>query len=553
MEANGTSHRQRALELLTRYATAGSKSNRPRSSIATSGHGVEGSGHSIWSDHARNTRHITIQGGVDSLFNHVDLGHPSIPAPAYMARPFSVNLTGPNNNVEVLWSARDADAESQYSTETATETPPGRLARLSRVFAKPFSAWQKFNGEGRAKIGWVASLMAFIRLKLLQSTITGIVLLRLLLVPGFSFLTGGVGVLTQDLHPHIVQMNNTLLTIGALTLLLPAAYFSALDRTVPAGIINVGPAVSDGVRGDFLKLSRGLAVFLLIIYVSARVYLHKPPGKTESLHDHPNAPASFKADVKKLEEEEPELNPWFCVIMLLVAVVMLGVTAEFLAGSVNPLRQLSGIRQEWFGIFLLPLVSFSADGVLSTFYFFRRHIRNNRGYPQNDHPSCTELAQGRSIDLGIQFLLFWMPVLVLLAWFSHKPLSLLFDVFEVAVLLGACFLVTYVTADSKTNWAEGLMMVTFYLMIATTVWFYPGQTDVMHMLSCVSVEASLNAPPRDFRTGQKPLGARPSVVKPRASNPDMNSRNAEMKILNARLQKLLDLHDVLEKRWPESF
>lgn len=44
-------------------------------------------------------------------------------------------------------------------------------------------------------------------------------------------------------------------------------------------------------------------------------------------------------------------------------------------------------------------------------------------------------------------------------------MSLLFDVFEVAVLLGACLLVNYVTADAKTNWVEGMMMLVFYLMI----------------------------------------------------------------------------------------
>jgi hypothetical protein len=48
-------------------------------------------------------------------------------------------------------------------------------------------------------------------------------------------------------------------------------------------------------------------------------------------------------------------------------------------------------------------------------------------------------------------------------------MSLLFDVFEVAVLLGACFLVNYVTADAKTNWAEGMMMVVFYLMIVSAL------------------------------------------------------------------------------------
>jgi hypothetical protein len=73
------------------------------------------------------------------------------------------------------------------------------------------------------------------RLKLLQSTIigmfsskghcapsttqfdSGVVLLRLLLVPGTAFLAGGVRTLKQELHPHVAQLNNTLLTIGYVT------------------------------------------------------------------------------------------------------------------------------------------------------------------------------------------------------------------------------------------------------------------------------------------------------------------------------------------------
>ena len=33
------------------------------------------------------------------------------------------------------------------------------------------------------------------------------------------------------------------------------------------------------------------------------------------------------------------------------------------------------------------------------------------------------------------------------------------------MLLGACFLVNYVTIDAKTNMSEGLTMICFYLMI----------------------------------------------------------------------------------------
>ncbi|KAG8694658.1 hypothetical protein FRC08_008340 [Ceratobasidium sp. 394] len=58
-----------------------------------------------------------------------------------------------------------------------------------------------------------------------------------------------------------------------------------------------------------------------------------------------------------------------------------------------------------------------------------------------------------------------MPVVVLLGWWTHREMSLLFDLWEVAILIGACFLVNYVTADAKTNWVEGMVMVLFYIMI----------------------------------------------------------------------------------------
>ena len=41
------------------------------------------------------------------------------------------------------------------------------------------------------------------------------------------------------------------------------------------------------------------------------------------------------------------------------------------------------------------------------------------------------------------------------------------DYFEVALLLGACFLVNYVMQDSKTNMSEGLTMICFYVMIVS--------------------------------------------------------------------------------------
>lgn len=90
------------------------------------------------------------------------------------------------------------------------------------------------------------------------------------------------------------------------------------------------------------------------------------------------------------------------------------------------------------------------------------------------------------------------------------------DFFEVAVVIGACFLVNSVTDDAKTNWAEGVVLLGFYLMVvstppaqieyqlpaslclkpicciqATAAWFYDGQQDLASMLFCKSVSAVL--------------------------------------------------------------
>lgn len=77
------------------------------------------------------------------------------------------------------------------------------------------------------------------------------------------------------------------------------------------------------------------------------------------------------------------------------------------------------------------------------------------------------MASYRHVDDAIQFVMFWAPVVVLLGWIMNRPMSLLFDLFEVAILVGSCFLLNYVTEDSKTNWSEGVMLVALYAMVVS--------------------------------------------------------------------------------------
>jgi len=332
-------------------------------------------------------------------------------------------------------------------------------------------------------------LLVNCELTLLKSTIIGVIILHLLLVPGVAFIVGGARIIQQDLHPHITQLNQSLLTIGVLAILTPTAFFTAVNtQFTPIRVAKINP-VSDAVRGEILKFSRGMAVLLLIAYICSRIYLHNPPGEDDPLNlaEAPNAPEALKEHVAHLLTQDPEINQYVCIVALLVVLGLMATTAEWLVASAGNVRKVLHIEEEWFGLILIPLISYAADGTVAVVYGIRHLLRH---YLTEPSPPTT-LARGESIDLSIQFALFWMPFFVLLAWWTGRPLTLLFDLFEVAVLVGACFLVNYVTADSKTNWAEGMALVVFYFMVALSSWYYTGQPEMEFMSQCESVAKAI--------------------------------------------------------------
>ncbi|KAG9092904.1 hypothetical protein FRC06_011742 [Ceratobasidium sp. 370] len=418
-------------------------------------------------------------------------------------------------------------------------------------------------------------------LKLLQSTVIGVVLLHCLLIPGTAFLTDGTKLWEQQLKPQVSQLNQSLLTVGVLALVVPTAFFTALpyknptvyapqfiNTTTVANANTAGArlarraeidyathkasvhamevaasvvAIDDLTRDWMLRLSRGIAVILLLIYIASRFYLHNPPGEhivVETVHVHEDEESHHYAHetkhpilydelaardtlkkrgystgdeeedrenliqhieqehgAKELIEEEPEhheppeIGPWVAVVLLVIVIGLLSVTAEWLVKSVEPIRETELFTSEWFGLILLPLVSYAGDGLNTIMFFIRSNLLAQKVTPPDD------LAKAKSIDLSIQFTLFWIPTLVLIAWGLNEPLTLLFDHFEVVVVVGASFLVNSVTQDGRTNWSEGTIMIGFYVIIALAAWYYPGDADAHFMMYCKSIQELLSSSP----------------------------------------------------------
>jgi Ca2+/H+ antiporter len=57
--------------------------------------------------------------------------------------------------------------------------------------------------------------MNYLHCTYLKPSVTGVIILHLLMIPGMAFVTGGARILEQELHPYLVELNHSLLTVGS--------------------------------------------------------------------------------------------------------------------------------------------------------------------------------------------------------------------------------------------------------------------------------------------------------------------------------------------------
>ena len=87
------------------------------------------------------------------------------------------------------------------------------------------------------------------------------------------------------------------------------------------------------------------------------------------------------------EEEQPSINFWSCIILLLVDAALVGVTAEWLVDSINGLVAGGGITEQWVGLILLPIGKYC--------------IHRSRIY--SEHPPIHESVTLRNTSRPFQF------------------------------------------------------------------------------------------------------------------------------------------------------
>ncbi|KAF9246380.1 calcium proton exchanger [Melanogaster broomeanus] len=279
-------------------------------------------------------------------------------------------------------------------------------------------------------------------LRIVQSSMLGSILSNILLVLGCSFLAGGFIHEEGSFNSSGAQASASLMTLSCITLVIPAAYAS----TTEAGIPNLPCDISYDAGGcpssGLLTISRGTAVLLLFVYAAYLLF---------QLRTHPQF---FHQDGED-EETEPRMSTVAAGSALLLVTVVTAVCAEYLVASIEETASRYNISKAFIGVILLPIVGNAAEHVTSVWMAMKNKYA---------------LTIGICVGSSIQIATFVVPLLVIVGWCIGQPLTLHFENFETIVLFVSVLLTSLLIMDGKSNYMEGMMLTTLYIVIALAFW-----------------------------------------------------------------------------------
>merc|ERR1719510_2190972 len=169
------------------------------------------------------------------------------------------------------------------------------------------------------------------------------------------------------------------------------------------------------------------------------------------------------------DDDDPVITARYAIVLMLAATLVVTICSEFLTDTLETALADAGLGKEFVGIILLPIVGNACEHASA----IQAAINNKCG-----------TSVGIAIGSSTQIALFVTPFTVLVGWFlGSDPTSKKFELnmdldfgaLNVAVLTMSVLVVLAITLDGKSNWLEGYLLCTAYVMIAVLYWYVPTQ------------------------------------------------------------------------------
>jgi Ca2+:H+ antiporter len=261
-------------------------------------------------------------------------------------------------------------------------------------------------------------------LELVKASIAGSILGNLLLVMGLSMVVGGVKHGIQKFDRRQASRNAILLVLSVIALIIPSIFSGYIDNPLSTRVE---------------ALSVGTAIIMMVLYGLSLLYSLKFEG--------------FPISHKSTEEiiHKPTWSIRKAVIILVLATIGVVLASELLIGAVEPVMAGLGISEFFIGIILIPLIGNVAEHFVAVIVAARNQM---------------DLSVEIAVSSSLQIALFVAPVLVFISLIFNNPLQLIFNELELIALIAGVIITAFVSEDGESNWLEGSVLLTIYLILA---------------------------------------------------------------------------------------
>lgn len=293
-----------------------------------------------------------------------------------------------------------------------------------------FYAGPRIGGFLNATFGNATELIiAFFAMKaglfeIVKASLAGSVIGNILLVLGVSMLIGGLKYKTQHFNQQAVELSSSMLLFAVIGLTIPAIF----THTVAPGLLTT----------RYEGLSVMIAFIMFVIYLLSLYF---------SFYTH--------KDIYSVDHSQESTAKWSLkksISVLVGATIFIGIESEIFVSAVEPMTEAFGLSQFFVGIILVPIIGNAAEHSTAIVMAYK-----------NKMDVAIEIAVGSSL----QIILFVTPVLIFLS-LLFSPMSIIFNEFELIVLIFSVLIANRVANDGESNWMEGVQLIAVYLIIAAS-------------------------------------------------------------------------------------
>lgn len=291
-----------------------------------------------------------------------------------------------------------------------------------------------FSGIINATFGNAAELViAIIAIRnglvdIVKYSLIGSIIGNILLILGLSLFTGGVKFGELKLSPNITGPTIIHLSMAAMCFGVPSIF--AQEDTLLA--LN--------------KYSVCIAIVLLMVYFVGMFYTMMTSKDTE-------ASQIINEAIKATAPKWSIAKSFFILILATGGLIYV---SEILVHQIEPLIASTHIPSTFVGLIILPLVGNVAEHSIA----IRCALKNK-----------INLSLAVAGESSTQIALFVSPVCVLIAGLFGQNFNLIFNKIELITLAMSISGAWLVIHDNKSNWWEGFLLLSFYLIISIAAYF----------------------------------------------------------------------------------